>query len=183
MHLISYDSGEVPDYVLTDCSKLFSENYGHQNYRNIKLSSKQLLRYIINGYIICAYIHGCIVGYVCISNFTYNGCGISWITQLVVDKNYSRRGIGSALVNSIYGSYIGINSVNITSINMVKKLGEVDHKLLDNISYVLKYCAVSYLHVDSSDYHDAKLLHTGLILDESPIDIVGCEYVTVVERY
>lgn len=120
MYLISYDSREVPDYVLTECSKLFSENYGHQSASNIKLNSKRLLKYIINGYIVCAYIHGCIVGHACVSNFTFNGYDISWITQLVVDKNYRRRGIGSALVNSIQGSYIGIASVNITSINIVK---------------------------------------------------------------
>ena len=103
----------LSDKVLTECAKLFSSNYGNYSEysdirpgQNVRLSAS----YYKNHYctpdfsVALARKAGRIIGQAFYIRKSYKNIGImTWVVQLVVDKNYRQRGIASTLLRSIWG--------------------------------------------------------------------------------
>jgi SAM-dependent methyltransferase/GNAT superfamily N-acetyltransferase len=113
---ISYKAKRAMDMShneLEQCSKLFSENYGrYSEYAgeekaglNVRMSVPYYERhYMANDhYVALAKVNSKVIAHAFYVRKTVNGRSITWVLQLVVQKNYRGKGIGSRLLHSIWG--------------------------------------------------------------------------------
>ncbi|KAJ8131581.1 hypothetical protein O1611_g2047 [Lasiodiplodia mahajangana] len=108
----TFPGEKVTDHMLSEFAELFSENYGVWGKespspgKRISLSARRLRaqllpdgaassfsRLIVDG--------GICVGYAFACRWSYNGVNVCWITQLVVRKDWRRRGVATKLVNAV----------------------------------------------------------------------------------
>ncbi len=103
---------DISDDILEECAQLYSEHYGKWSKNgvkpghSIKLSSARLQDLIAgsNSQVAIAKHNEAIVGYAFAKQLTipYKGL-VSWVTQLVVHKEYRHHGIAKRLLNGIWG--------------------------------------------------------------------------------
>ena len=103
---------DISDDILEKCAQLYSEHYGKWGKNgkkpgdSIKLSSARLQDLIdgSNSQVAIAKHNEAIVGYAFSKQLTIPDKGlVSWVTQLVIHKNYRRSGIAKRLLNGIWG--------------------------------------------------------------------------------
>ncbi len=104
---------DLSDDQLEQCSRLFSENYGNYSSRssvrpgqNVKMPVGYYRRNYINENfsVALAMLDNEIVGQAFYIRKNYPNIGImTWIVQLVVNRNYRKQGIASRLLKSIWG--------------------------------------------------------------------------------
>jgi len=143
---ITYDS--LTKEILEQCSKLYSEHYGFWlNNKCIKLTPtklKTMYLYDKTCGVVLAEIDGQLIGHSFYAEF--ENC--LWITQLVVHKDFRRRGIGTSLVSKILEidwKYVGIASSNPYAIQILKKVTNGIICSLEIVEIIMQGCTVPYL--------------------------------------
>lgn len=119
---------------LSRCARLYSEHYGIWGENGIrpgkaiKLSNNKLREWLENDDAIIYYasMKDDIIGYAIAINKKENGYGIvTWVTQLVVHKDYRNKGVAKSILFSIWGfsdHYAwGIVSANPYAIRALEK--------------------------------------------------------------
>ena len=130
-----FDGDSVDDEFLKDCSKLYSENYGVWGAKakkvgsRVKLSDKMIKSWL-NGSstaIYCAFNGRKLLGYAIALSIEEADYGVvTWITQLVVHKDYRKRGIAKNILLSVWGfsdhKAWGIVSANPYAVRALEKV-------------------------------------------------------------
>ncbi|OAX84477.1 hypothetical protein ACJ72_01148 [Emergomyces africanus] len=106
-------SGDVvTDDMLSVAARLFSENYGTwgEHSRNpgkpVKLGARRLREEYLphptsESYYVRVTVDGDLAGNAFYRRWRYNGQGVCWVTQLVVDRKYRERGLASGLLRAL----------------------------------------------------------------------------------
>ena len=128
-------SSAVDDKILTACSKLYSEHYGIWGLKSqkagsrVKLSEKAIKAWLngSNTAVYCAFNGTELVGYAIALSIEVSGYGIvTWITQLVVHRDYRNKGIAKNILLSVWGfsdhKAWGIVSANPYAIRALEKV-------------------------------------------------------------
>jgi hypothetical protein len=108
----TYERENIPDHVLHDAAKLFSDNYGvwgpvaeqkmgsfAKHGRRIRMSSHRLEEQCIPPSARTTYVQARIgdelAGNVFATRWTYEGCNVCWITQLCVISKFRNHGLAT----------------------------------------------------------------------------------------
>lgn len=126
---------DASDKLLCECAELFSRHYGRWSPTHptmpgkpIRMSAERLRSYLPgdNAWIATARSEdGVLIGYALAALFAHRAGPISWVTQLVVHKEYRQNLVGSTMLNSIWGISNhfawGIASANPYAIRALEK--------------------------------------------------------------
>ncbi|KAI0104272.1 hypothetical protein GGR51DRAFT_561081 [Nemania sp. FL0031] len=102
---------KVTNHMLSEAAKLFSENYGIWGSgsplpgKRVSLSPRRLRQELLPDDAATSFarviVDGTLAGHAFACRWSCNGMTVCWITQLVVRKDYRKRGLATGLLNAI----------------------------------------------------------------------------------
>lgn len=126
-------AADVDDSLLKECQSLFNEHYGKWSDRGprpgekIKRSIRELREYLCgeSAWLAVANDSGRLIGYGMVAVIPWNNKKISWVTQLVVHRDFQNQKVGTRILYSAwleYGCHAwGIASANPYAIRALEK--------------------------------------------------------------
>ena len=164
-HFLDSMSASANEDILSACAELYSNNYGiwsseSQNCgKRIKLSPAKISEWLgsANAAICYAVYNNCIIGYAIYFSIMEEDLGVvTWITQLVVCKEYRHRGISKNILLSIWGfsdhKAWGIVSANPYAIRALEKITRrraVPERIKQDIDNIRKIGIDNVCFIDS----------------------------------
>ncbi|KAJ7480002.1 hypothetical protein B0H11DRAFT_2026124 [Mycena galericulata] len=183
---------QVTDAQLKDCASLFSSNYGVwsplvsaplQPGARLKMGVARLRDQCLSdpahSMLALCTVEKVIVGHAFATVWQYNGSDICWITQLVVSRDYRKRGIATNLLHLLPGPGFKCGAFGLASshpaacLALLKRARANVRKL--NLDFIKTHAQEIINTTNISYLKDAQL--RGLLLqDEADAGVVSCVF-------
>lgn len=194
-----YSTMPCADMTQLDCydsSHLFSSNYGRWSGKDnpakkgkrikLPLGYYERLRTMNDMYVSFCHDDGMLIGACFFLKTTLsNGQTCVWITQLVVDCSYRKKGVATRLLQSAWGfsDYFawGLATANTLTIKTLENVTwrKVDPQIIqDNIGIIKELCESLPYRTDGIDIsHDHTFINTHFFIDRDKHDVTDKYYI------